>query len=161
MCFLLSDRFINRKIEHSVWECFWTVAMWHFSSLNRRRSSFRVHWWSMLYTDNVKRVLMHGLSWYHQVKHDYFSFWEDRNGLNLQSKIFSVISIYCPAPLWLIKLCELEKYVRISEKCSVWERSLHFGKRNQTHRSPQNEVVASRLLSRGGAHFAHIPWHAG
>lgn len=27
--------------------------------------------------------------------------------------------------------------------------------------SPQNAVVANRLLSRGGAHFAQIPWHAG
>lgn len=27
--------------------------------------------------------------------------------------------------------------------------------------SPQNEVVASLLRSRGGAHLDHIPWHAG
>lgn len=36
-----------------------------------------------------------------------------------------------------------------------------FDKKTQMHPSPQNDVVANRLLSKGGAHLAHIPWQAG
>lgn len=36
----------------------------------------------------------------------------------------------------------------------------HFNK-PKMHPSPQNDVVANRLLSSGGAHLAHIPWQAG
>lgn len=32
---------------------------------------------------------------------------------------------------------------------------------NLGHYLPQKEVVASLLLSRGGAHLLHIPWQAG
>lgn len=36
-----------------------------------------------------------------------------------------------------------------------------FDKKTKMHPSPQNDVVANRLLSNGGAHLAHIPWQAG
>lgn len=48
-----------------------------------------------------------------------------------------------------------------------WKNDLEFVEVKQTDASvelmdaPQKAVVANRLLSRGGAHFAQIPWQAG
>lgn len=43
--------------------------------------------------------------------------------------------------------------------CKIHERYIHYVLK--TDISPQNAVVANRLLSKGGAHLAQIPWQAG
>lgn len=54
------------------------------------------------FTDNVKRVLIRGLSWYQfKEQHGYFNFLRGSSGLHLQNKTWSLVSICRPLPLWL------------------------------------------------------------
>lgn len=80
------------------------------------------------FTDNVKRVLMHGLSWYQfKVQHGYFNFVRGSSGLHLQNKTWSFVSIYWPLPLWL-------KAVKTVQR--VWESLwsiLRSGKTGTAH----------------------------
>lgn len=119
MCFLLSDRFMNTVVLNRA------GSMRVLLDSKQCDTSFR---WiegeapseyagePCSFTDNVKRVLMHGLSWHQfKVQHGYFNFGRDGSGLNLQSKISSLSSICWPARLRLMRLCELDKQVCIRE----------------------------------------------
>lgn len=152
MCFLLSDRFMNTVVLNRA------GSMRVLLDSKQCDTSFR---WiegeapseyagePCSFTDNVKRVLMHGLSWYqYKVQHGYFNFRRDGSGLNLQSKISSLASIYWPAPLWLMRLRELEKQVGIresfvSQSVQYFGSILTRGKRGVAHRRMKSWPVDS------------------
>lgn len=113
--------------------------------------------WSHAHLQTMSRgfwcVGCHGTSFIAQ--HGYFNNWEGSSGLNEQSKRFPLVSGEWPPPVWSVEtgMCEVNNCIR--------EWLQHFERGRPMPHSPQKEVVASRLRSRGGAHLAHIPWHAG
>lgn len=61
------------------------------------------------FTDNVKGVLMHGLSWYQfKEHHGYFNFRMDSSGLDLQNKIISHVYLLT-SPALTHKLVQTEQ----------------------------------------------------
>lgn len=98
------------------------------------------------FADNVKSVLMHGLSWYQfKVQHGDL--------ISADTTITSAKQKNELSHVHLLADC----VTRVAQI----EAADNFHKKNHRHHPPQNEVVASRLRSRGGAHLDHIPWHAG
>lgn len=120
MCFLLSDRFMNTMVLNGagsmrvLLDCKQCDTSFRWIE-GEAPSEYAGEPWS--FTDNVKRVLMRGLSWY-QLKgqRGYFNFSRDGSGLNLQNKITSLMFIYWPASHGWTGLCEL---VCVSAKLCV------------------------------------------
>lgn len=140
-------------IELGGWECFWT------------ESNVRLHLgeWreKLLVSTQVSRVHLQTMSrgfWCagcHGTRLNcnmVISIW-DRQQWSTSATQIDLCRVRLPTNS-TIRLCEL---VWINEKVLCWGQ--YF--KSETHRSPQKEVVASRLRSRGGAHLDHIPWHAG
>lgn len=140
MCFLLSDRFMNTVVLNRA------GSMRVLLDSKQCDTSFR---WiegeapsenagePCSFTDNVKRVLMHELSWY-QFKVQHFNFSRGSSGLNPQAIISSSMSIYWPAPLWLIRLCKPEKQACVSDELRVAISLgilVHFDKKKQEEAS--------------------------